>query len=59
MKPRESTMKHYRITFRGTKERYDVKATSAQEACIKVGWQIGDCYVQGPSDKPYYSPKEE
>jgi len=51
-------MKHYRITNRHTNQRYDVTADSAQQACAIVGWHIGYCYVQGPSDKPFKAPIE-
>ena len=40
-------MKTYRIMHRGTNEfAPDTEATSAQEACQKVGWMIGDCWVR-------------
>jgi len=38
--------KIYRITNRITHETVTIGADSAQEACEKVGWLIGDCYVQ-------------
>ena len=45
-------MRHYRITVSSTKERYELTAPSAQEACERMGYQIGECYVEGPSDEP-------
>jgi hypothetical protein len=35
----------YRVQNRVTKEWAEVEADSAQEACAKVGWLIGQCYV--------------
>jgi len=39
-------MKRYRLFHRERKEFADVEADSAQEACHKVGWLIGDCWVR-------------
>ena len=39
-------MKRYRLMNRKTKEFRDVDAPSAQEACEKVGWLIGDTWVR-------------
>lgn len=36
----------YRVTNRRTNETYDVQANSAQEACEKLGWMIGWCYIR-------------
>ena len=36
----------YRITNRITKQTYEASALSADEACRKLGWLIGDCFVQ-------------
>jgi len=38
--------KEYYIWNRITKELHVVIALSAQEACEKVGWMIGDCQVK-------------
>jgi hypothetical protein len=38
-------MKLYEVQNRITKERQVVEAESAQEACEKCGWMIGDCFV--------------
>jgi len=38
--------KEYCIWNRITKELQYVMALSAQEACEKVGWMIGDCQVK-------------
>lgn len=35
----------YRVTNRVTKETQEVEAPSAQEACQRLGWLIGDCYI--------------
>jgi len=36
----------YRITNRVTKQTYQASAFSADEACRKLGWMIGDCHVK-------------
>ena len=36
----------YRITNRVTNQTYEASAFSADEACQKLGWLIGDCYVR-------------
>jgi hypothetical protein len=36
----------YRIMNRITKEWWEGEAMSAQEACQKAGWMIGDCWVR-------------
>jgi len=36
----------YRITNRVTKQTYEASALSANDACRKLGWLIGDCFVQ-------------
>jgi len=38
-------MKEYWVKNRITKEIVKVEANSAQEACEKAGWMIGDCWV--------------
>lgn len=38
--------KVYRIMNRITKKWWEGKANSAQEACEKAGWPIGDCWVR-------------
>lgn len=38
--------KTYRIMNRITKEWWEGEAESAQEACEKAGWMIGDCWVR-------------
>ena len=40
-------IKRYIITNRITKERMTVDAQSAQEACEKCGWMVGNCWVRG------------
>lgn len=44
-------MKKYRIMNRITKEWWEGEADSAQEACNKAGWLIGDCWVRQYSSK--------
>jgi len=44
-------MPRYRIMNRITKEWWEGEAPSAQEACKKAGWMVGDCWVR------QYSPK--
>ena len=39
-------MPRYKIENRETKEAHEVEAQSAQEACGKLGWMIGGCYVK-------------
>jgi hypothetical protein len=39
-------MKIYRIWNRITGERWQGEAGSAQEACDKAGWLIGNCWVR-------------
>ncbi len=39
-------MKLYRLFHRVLKKFRDVEADSAQEACQKVGWLIGDTWVR-------------
>lgn len=44
-------MPRYRIMNRITKEWWEGEAPSAQAACKKAGWMVGDCWVR------QYSPK--
>ena len=49
MNPEDYTLvkpNRYRITNRVTNQTYEASAFSAQEACWKLGWIIGDCYVE-------------
>lgn len=39
-------MKTYRIWNRVTREWWEGEASSAQEACNKAGWLIGNCWVR-------------
>lgn len=39
-------MKHYRLYHRALMMFSDVGANSAQEACEKAGWLIGDVWVR-------------
>lgn len=39
-------MPRYRIQNRVTKDWAEVEAPSAAEACQRMGWLIGDCYVR-------------
>lgn len=48
-KPEDYTLtkpNRYQITNRITNQTYQASAFSADEACRKLGWLIGDCYVQ-------------
>jgi len=38
--------KRYQVTNRVTNQTYQASAFSADEACRKLGWLIGDCYVK-------------
>jgi len=44
-------MKRYRVMNKITNKFGEEEAESAQEACEKLGWSIGDCWVRE------YSPK--
>ena len=46
-------MPSYRVTNRITKETYDVEAPFAQDACERLGWTIGDCYVELLRESPF------
>jgi len=49
LKPTDYTLekpKRYQVTNRVTKQTYQASAFSAEEACRKLGWMIGDCYVK-------------
>ena len=49
LKPEDFTLQQpmrYRVTNRVTKQTYEASAFSADEACRKLGWLIGDCYIQ-------------
>jgi len=39
-------MKTYRVMNRVTLQWWEGEASSAQEACQKAGWMIGDCWVR-------------
>jgi len=38
--------KRYRVTNRITHQTYEASALSADEACKKLGWLIGNCYIK-------------
>lgn len=49
IKPQDYTLEQpfrYRITNRVTKQTYEASAFSADEACRKLGWLIGDCFAR-------------
>lgn len=46
------TMKLYRIMLRESDESREVLAYSAQEACEKLGWQIGNCFIEDVREVP-------
>ena len=54
-------MQGYYIENRITKEIVKVAANSAQEACQKAGWLIGDCWVSELGVYPFQFriPKKE
>ena len=39
-------MKLYRVRNRRTGEELEVEATCAQDACARLNWMIGYCYVK-------------
>ncbi|MBC7235012.1 MAG: hypothetical protein H5T69_04160 [Chloroflexi bacterium] len=46
-------MARYNVMNRITHEQaFGVQADSAQEACARCGWLIGDCYVKRIGDMP-------
>ena len=45
MRDRGEKMKRYLVENRITKEKWKGEAGSAQEACERLGWLIGDCWV--------------
>ena len=46
-------MPRYRIENRATRGAFEVEAPYAQDACERLGWQIGDCYVRMLREGPY------
>jgi len=46
-------MPRYLVQNRVTKETYEVEAPFAQDACEKLGWTIGDCYVKLLREGPF------
>ena len=46
-------MPRYRVRHRITGEEYEVEAPYAQDACERLGWMIGDCYVQLVREGPF------
>ncbi len=36
----------YQVTNRVTNQTYQASAFSADEACRKLGWLVGDCFVK-------------
>lgn len=49
LKPIDYTLEkltRYQITNRVTNQTYQASAFSADEACRKLGWVIGDCYIK-------------
>jgi len=38
--------KRYQVTNRVTQQTYQASAFSADEACRKLGWLIGNCHVK-------------
>lgn len=44
--------KLYGISRRDTGEFREALANSAQEACQKLGWMIGDCFIDRVKDVP-------
>lgn len=49
LKPIDYTLEkptRYQITNRVTNQTYQASAFSVDEACRKLGWMIGDCYIK-------------
>ena len=44
-------MPRYRVMHRINKMWWEGEAPSAQEACQKAGWMVGDCWVRQYSSK--------
>ncbi len=51
-------MPRYRVIRRTTSEMKEVDAPTAHEACARLGWMIGLCYVKKLSDLPYGDERE-
>lgn len=41
-----SRPERFRVTNRITHQTYEASAFSADEACKKLGWVIGDCFIE-------------
>jgi len=46
-------MPRYRVQNRITKEAYEVEAPFAQDACERLGWMIGDCFIELLREGPF------
>ncbi|MFQ6065830.1 MAG: hypothetical protein ACE5K3_00950 [bacterium] len=46
-------MPRYRVTNRVTKEVSEVEAPFAQVACERLGWMIGNCFVECIREGPF------
>lgn len=55
-------MPRYYVENRATGEAYEVEAPYAQDACERVKWMIGNCYIEvireGPLTKIEEPPKK-
>ena len=49
-------MPRYRVTNRITKETFEVEAPFAQNACERLGWEIGNCHVKLLRESPFTNP---
>lgn len=62
LKPEDYTLKRtnrYEITNRITRQTYQASAFSADEACRKLGWTIGVCFVREIEPWGYLTPKDK
>jgi hypothetical protein len=46
-------MPRYFVQNRATKESFEVEAPFAQDACQRLGWRIGDCFVKLLEERPF------
>ena len=46
-------MPRYRVMNRVRKEIYEVEAPYAQMACEKLGWMVGNCFIECIREGPF------
>ena len=61
LRPEYASLKIYQVQNRITKEEHTIAADSAQEACEKLGWNIGNCWIRillDPSDDKHLTDEQ-